>query len=181
MANSSMLVNAGEMAAALAIVVPKARSKTVKPHPITINYAKSVATVTEAQYGLRAQQLPATGKWAGRVQVDGRRLRKVFDVLSADAQVELTAATAELVIVMGKTQIRMPCLDLDGDFAQGLLLQGLDAPAGIKEEESRRRHGRRHDPGHQVDHDGVSLPFPAPVQPEPEAAVLVGQPARAAR
>ena len=118
MANSSISVNAGEMLAALAIVVSRARSKTVKPYPVTITYAKAVATVTEAQYGLRSQQLPAKGKWAERVQVDGRRLRKVFDVLPADAQVELTAAASELVIETGKTQIRMPRLDLDGGIEQ---------------------------------------------------------------
>jgi len=118
MANSSMLVNAGEMAAALAIVVPKARAKTAKPYPVTITYAKSVAAITEAQYGLRSQQLSATGKWAGRMQVDGRRLRKVFEALPADGQVELTAAASELVIVAGKTQIRMPRLDLDGGIEQ---------------------------------------------------------------
>jgi hypothetical protein len=67
--------------------------------------------ISEAQHGLRSNLVAAIGEWPPQVQLDGRKLQKVFETLPSESQVELIALKDDLVILAGRAQIVMPRLE----------------------------------------------------------------------
>jgi len=103
------------LAEAVTAVVPsrKKRSRKQKPYPLSLVYfAEDKALgVTEAYHAFRGYRVPATGHWPDKVQVNGVVLAAIVLKLATSSEIELVALDEELVILQGRSQIRMKRLD----------------------------------------------------------------------
>ena len=103
------------LAEAVTAVVPsrKKPSRKRKPYPLSLVYfAEDKALgVKEAYHALRGYRVPATGHWPDKVQVNGVVLAAIVLKLAASSEIELVALDEELVILQGRSQIRMKRLD----------------------------------------------------------------------
>ena len=118
----SIKVRADRLAEAVTAVVPKLRKNAAKrkrkPYPISLVYFADdeALGVKEARHALRGYRVRATGHWPEKVQVNGRILVALVAKYPAESEIELVALDDELVILQGRSQIRLKRLDPPGEY-----------------------------------------------------------------
>ena len=109
----SIKIRADLLAEAVSAVVPKRKRK---PYPVTlVHFADDeVLGVKEARHALRGYRVRAPGHWPEKVQVNGRILLALVGKYPAESEIELIALDDELVILQGRSHVRMKRLDPPG-------------------------------------------------------------------
>lgn len=103
----SLRVNTLELAKALKEVVVLNR-RGGRMISLEFKTNTSVLWIREAEYAIRATSISASGSWPRRIVVSGEDFRKVSEKLPRNTQIELVAMEAELCILTGAAQIRIP-------------------------------------------------------------------------
>jgi hypothetical protein len=108
-------IRAGDLHAALAVVVRTRAGNAVKVRPLVISLDfdenRCELAIADARYAIRRHTLPAKGVWPGRVQLDGRHLRALSGKYPAGEELGLMATAGEVVLVRGKGRIALPRFD----------------------------------------------------------------------
>ena len=107
---ATLTVAAGDLLTALRFK-PRRGARKSNVVDLVFDARAKVLRVEEARYALFSNDLPATGRWAKGVQVDGDFLRKVASVHSCPTVLELVAQEKIVEVRVGKFSAQLARLD----------------------------------------------------------------------
>jgi len=115
-AEHQLVAKASQMRAALELVAPKSRKRRPPRIPVALCHdpVSGQLSISNAGTGARGREMPASGTWPARLQVDGAALRRLCDTIPGRDELTLIALPAHLVVLYGGARVQLRRIDADG-------------------------------------------------------------------